>query len=141
MSRSRATRRLVCLVGTVPLAPCPKRTDNQGRTITCPELGWDSSDLEEVPPRGGMVGEVHTNFQTTVLCAHRLVQRLTGPARLLAMSWPSVSFDHANGAKEYLRRLAASPLVWQSLPNTAAIYASSTLPFVAMPARRCRASW
>ena len=54
-------------------------------------------------------------------CAHRLVQRLTGPARLLAMSWPSVSFDHANGTKEYLRRLAASPLVRQSLPNAAAI--------------------
>ena len=28
-------------------------------------------------------------------CAHRLVGRLTSPARLLAMSWTSVSFDHA----------------------------------------------
>ena len=54
-------------------------------------------------------------------CAHRLVGKLTGPARLLAMSWPSVSFDHSGGTKEFLRRLASSPLVRQSLPNAAAI--------------------
>ena len=54
-------------------------------------------------------------------CAHRLVSKLTGPARLLAMSWTSVSFDHEGGAKDYLQRLASSPLVRQSLPNAAAI--------------------
>ena len=54
-------------------------------------------------------------------CAHRLVGRLTGPARLLAMSWTSVSFDHAGGTRDFLRRLASSPLVRQSLPNAAAI--------------------
>ena len=54
-------------------------------------------------------------------CAHRLVSKLTGPARLLAMSWPAVNFDHANGTKEFLQMLASSPLVRQNLPNAAAI--------------------
>ena len=54
-------------------------------------------------------------------CAHRLVSRLQGPARLLAMAWPDAAFDHADGVKEFLRRLASSPLVRQNLPNAAAI--------------------
>lgn len=54
-------------------------------------------------------------------CASKLMSRLTGPARLLAMSWPDVDFDKVGGTKEYLRRLAVSPLVRQSLPNAAAI--------------------
>ena len=54
-------------------------------------------------------------------CASKLMSRLTGPARLLAMSWPDVDFDRVGGTKEYLRRLAVSPLVRQSLPNAAAI--------------------
>lgn len=48
-------------------------------------------------------------------CASKLMSRLTGPARLLAMSWPDVDFDRVGGTKEYLRRLAVSPLVRQSL--------------------------
>ena len=54
-------------------------------------------------------------------CATRLLGRLTGPARLLAMSWTDLNFDHAGGTKELLQRLASSPLVRQSLPNAAAI--------------------
>ncbi len=49
------------------------------------------------------------------------MSRLTGPARLLAMSWTHVNFDHSGGTKEYLRLLANSPLVRRSLPNAAAI--------------------
>ncbi|CAE7233719.1 unnamed protein product [Symbiodinium pilosum] len=54
-------------------------------------------------------------------CATRLMGRLTGPARLLAMSWPQQSFDAADGTLKLLRRLAKSPLVRKSLPNAAAI--------------------
>eukprot|EP00435_Cladocopium_sp_Y103_P023742 s4552_g5.t1 len=54
-------------------------------------------------------------------CASKLMSRLTGPARLLAMSWPDVDFDKVGGTKECLRRLAVSPLVRQSLLNAAAI--------------------
>ena len=54
-------------------------------------------------------------------CATRLMGRLTGPARLLAMSWPQQSFDSADGTLKLLRRLAKSPLVRKSLPNAAAI--------------------
>ena len=53
--------------------------------------------------------------------ANRLMSRLTGPARLLAMSWTHVNFDHGGGTKQYLRLLANSPLVRRSLPNAAAI--------------------
>ena len=54
-------------------------------------------------------------------CATRLLSRLTGPARLLAMSWVDLNLDHPDGVRELLQRLAASPLVRQSLPNAAAI--------------------
>ena len=37
------------------------------------------------------------------------------------MSWTDADFDKKAGTKEYLRRLATSPLVRQSLPNAAAI--------------------
>ena len=54
-------------------------------------------------------------------CALKLIGRLTGPARLLAMSWGHMDFDNKGGTKELLRRLAASPVVRRSLPNAAAI--------------------
>ena len=54
-------------------------------------------------------------------CATKLVGKLRGPARLLATSWTTMEFDHVNGAREFLQRLAASPLVRQTLPNAAAI--------------------
>ena len=54
-------------------------------------------------------------------CATKIISRLTGPARLLAMSWANVDFDSAGGTKKLLRLLAASPLVRQALPNAAAI--------------------
>lgn len=53
--------------------------------------------------------------------ATRLMGRLTGPARLLAMSWTHMNFDHSGGTKEFLQLLASSPLVRRSLPNAAAI--------------------
>ena len=53
-------------------------------------------------------------------CATKLVGRLRGPARLLAMSWTTMEFDHINGTRDLLQRLAASPLVRQTLPNAAA---------------------
>ncbi len=53
--------------------------------------------------------------------ASKLLSRLTGPARLLAMSWSKIGFDSADGVKIFLQRLAASPLVRRSLPNAAAI--------------------
>eukprot|EP00434_Breviolum_minutum_P027979 symbB.v1.2.024754.t1/scaffold2367.1/size81165/7 len=43
-------------------------------------------------------------------CALKLIGRLTGPARLLAMSWGHMDFDNKGGTKELLRRLAASPV-------------------------------
>ena len=54
-------------------------------------------------------------------CASRLLSRLTGPARLLAISWSKVGFDAPDGVKKFLQRLASSPLVRRSLPNAAAI--------------------
>ena len=53
--------------------------------------------------------------------ATRLIGRLTGAARLLAMSWPQAEFDNDLGVLIYLRKLAQSPLVRRSLPNAAAI--------------------
>ena len=54
-------------------------------------------------------------------CVSRLMSRLTGPARLLAMSWSRMAFDSPEGARQFLQRRAASPLVRQTLPNAAAI--------------------
>ena len=54
-------------------------------------------------------------------CAAKLLSRLTGPARLLAMSWPVTNFEEDDGIQQYMRKLASSPLVRQSLPNAAAI--------------------
>ncbi|CAE7295575.1 GIP [Symbiodinium sp. CCMP2592] len=54
-------------------------------------------------------------------CAAILISKLTGPARLLAMSWPMTIFDQEDGTRLFLQRLAQSPLVRKSLPNAAAI--------------------
>ena len=54
-------------------------------------------------------------------CAPKLLSRLSGPARLLAMSWSKTAFDHAGGIHAFLQRLAASPLVRKTLPNAEAI--------------------
>ena len=53
--------------------------------------------------------------------AATLISKLTGPARLLAMSWPMTMFDQEDGTRVFLQRLARSPLVRKSLPNAAAI--------------------
>ena len=49
--------------------------------------------------------------------ATKLLSRLTGSARLLAMSWTEMALDDYDGTRTLLRRLSAGPLVWQSLPN------------------------
>ena len=54
-------------------------------------------------------------------CAAILISKLTGPARLLAMSWPMTVFDQEDGTRLFLQKLARSPLVRKSLPNAAAI--------------------
>ena len=38
-------------------------------------------------------------------CATKLVSKLTGPARLLAMSWPLASFDSPDGTPDLIRKL------------------------------------
>ena len=53
--------------------------------------------------------------------ATRLIVRLTGSARLLAMSWTQAEFDDDRGVLVYLQKLGKSPLVRRSLPNAAAI--------------------
>ncbi|CAJ1437875.1 unnamed protein product [Effrenium voratum] len=42
--------------------------------------------------------------------ATRLISKLTGTARLLAMSWSQAEFDTEDGVTKYLRKLAQSPL-------------------------------
>ncbi len=53
--------------------------------------------------------------------ASKLISRLSGSARLLAMSWSQREFEGEEGVALLLRRFAASPLVRRSLPNAAAI--------------------
>lgn len=53
--------------------------------------------------------------------ASKLISRLSGSARLLAMSWRQRDFEGPDGVNLLLRRFASSPLVRRSLPNAAAI--------------------
>ena len=55
--------------------------------------------------------------------ATKLLAKLSGAARLLAMSWSDMFLDEYNGTRTLLQRLAASPLVRQSIPNASAICA------------------
>lgn len=55
------------------------------------------------------------------LLAPRLVARLTGPARLLAMSWNQTELAGSRGVANLIAKLQASPLVRKKLPNTAAM--------------------
>jgi hypothetical protein len=54
------------------------------------------------------------------LLASRLLPKLTGPARLLAMSWPPQLFDNSNGVQVLLDMLGSSPLVRKPLGNASA---------------------
>ena len=47
--------------------------------------------------------------------ASRLISRLTGSARLLAMSWSQREFEGEQGVMLLLRRFSSSPLVRRSL--------------------------
>ena len=49
-------------------------------------------------------------------CATKLISRLTGPARLLAMSWKTAEFDTPASTQLLLQNLSTSPLVRQALP-------------------------
>ena len=53
--------------------------------------------------------------------ASKLISRLSGPAHLLAISWSRTEFDSPDGTLNLLKKLAGSPLVRKTLPNTAAI--------------------
>ena len=55
------------------------------------------------------------------LIGPRLVSKLTGPARLLAMSWSRADIAGPQGVQVMLRKLEQSPLVRKKLPNTAAV--------------------
>eukprot|EP00435_Cladocopium_sp_Y103_P022333 s44_g5.t1 len=55
------------------------------------------------------------------LIGPRLVSKLTGPARLLAMSWSKADIAGPQGVQVMLRKLEQSPLVRKKLPNTAAV--------------------
>ena len=62
-----------------------------------------------------------TKKKQRAFLAPRLISKLSGPARLLAMSWNQRDFKGNQGAQVLLQRLAASPLVRKNLPNTSAI--------------------
>ena len=93
----------------------------------------DSRDASSIPSWDGSARtwrrytrEVSWFVQSTPVhkrryCASKLLSRLSGPARLLAMSWSKIGFDAPDGTKLFLQRLASSPLVRRSLPNAAAI--------------------
>ena len=53
--------------------------------------------------------------------APRLIAKLTGPARLLAMGWSQQDFQGVDAANQYLKKLSKTPLVRRKLPNTAAV--------------------
>ena len=53
--------------------------------------------------------------------ASRLIGKLQGPARPLAMGWNRGEFGADDGTLIFLTKLASSPLVRRTLPNTAAI--------------------
>ena len=62
-----------------------------------------------------------TKKSNRAFLAPRLIAKLTGSARLLAMSWSQADFRGPDGVKTLLKRLAASPLVRKALPNTSAV--------------------
>ena len=55
--------------------------------------------------------------------ASRLITKLSGPARLLAMTWQLQEFNGPDGVRVLLSKLSKSPLVRKSLPNAASIMA------------------
>ena len=71
----------------------------------CREVAWD-------------VGSTKRSQRRYI--ANKLISRLTGSARLLAMSWSQREFDCDECVLLFLRKLSASPLVRRSLPNAAA---------------------
>ena len=83
---------------------------------------WDGSSRSwrrYVKEIGWYIGSTKANQRKYI--ASKLIGRLQGSARLLAMSWSQRDFDDEQGVLRLLRRFAASPLVRRSLPNAAAI--------------------
>ena len=61
-------------------------------------------------------------------CAHRLVSRLQGPSRLLAMAWPDAAFDNADGVtRMFSVDLPRVPLFVRTCPMLR-LFVSSTSP-------------
>ena len=83
-------------------------------------MGWTSSWLEALHKEVAWYVS-STPVRKRRYVASRLISRLQGPARLLAMSWNRGEFDAPDGTLTLLRKLAGSPLVRRTLPNTAAI--------------------
>ena len=53
--------------------------------------------------------------------APRVLAKLSGPARLLAMGWEQQEFVGPQGLQRLLQKLSMSPLVRRKLPNTASV--------------------
>ena len=73
-------------------------------------------------PGGATPGKFHGGFKACLSTNGGTVEpsclsRLTGPARLLAMSWSTLVLDSKDGVRVLLTRLAGSPLVRKSLPK------------------------
>ena len=62
-----------------------------------------------------------TKKEARKFIAPKLVTRLTGPARLLAMGWNQQDLQGKGGLQIYMAKLSESPLVRRKLPNTAAV--------------------
>ena len=62
-----------------------------------------------------------TKKEARKFIAPKLVTRLTGPARLLAMGWNQQDLEGKGGLQIYMAKLSESPLVRRKLPNTAAV--------------------
>ena len=75
--------------------------------------------MEKVSARGEFV--MGTKPSMRKYLAPRLIAKLTGPARLLAMGWSQQDFQGVDAINQYLKKLSKSPLVRRKLPNTAAV--------------------
>ena len=83
---------------------------------------WDGSSRtwrRYVKEVGWFVGSTKSSQRRYV--ASKLISRLSGSARLLAMSRSQRDFEGERGVALFLQRFASSPLVRRSLPNAAAI--------------------
>ena len=84
-------------------------------------MGRISQNMEEIPEGEWYV--LGTKPKLRRYLASRLIMRLSGSARLLAMTWQLSEFDNEDGVTTMLQKLSKSPLVRKTLPNAASIMA------------------